>query len=62
MRELALKSLVRNKKGYKSYTGLENRVAPNILQRQFKTEKHNHKWTTNITEFKIGNKNCIYPL
>lgn len=52
MKELGLKSLVRMKK-YRSYKGKIGRIAPNILERNFKGEKPNEKWVTNITEFKL---------
>ncbi|EJR26359.1 hypothetical protein IIG_05401 [Bacillus cereus VD048] len=52
MKELGLKSLVRIKK-YRSYKGKVGKIAPNILERNFKTEKPNEKWVTDITEFKL---------
>ena len=52
---LGLKSLVRVKK-YKSYKGEQGRIAPNILQRNFKASQMNQKWVTDITEFKVAGK------
>ena len=52
MKELGLKSLVRMKK-YRSYKGQVGKIAPNILERNFKAEKPNEKWVTDITEFKL---------
>lgn len=52
---LGLKSLVRIKK-YKSYKGEQGRIAPNILQRNFKASQMNQKWVTDITEFKVAGK------
>lgn len=43
MQELGLKSLIRVKK-YVSYRGEQGRIAPNILQRDFKATKPNQKW------------------
>lgn len=55
MRELGLKSLIRVKK-YVSYRGEQGRIAPNILQRNFKADQPNQKWVTDITEFKVKDK------
>ena len=55
MNNLGLKSLIRLKK-YKSYKGEEGKISPNILKREFKAEKPNEKWVTDITEFKVKDK------
>jgi len=52
MRQLKLICKIRRKK-YKSYKGEVGKIAPNILQRQFTTEKPFKKLVTDITEFKI---------
>ncbi|MDF9761917.1 transposase InsO family protein [Peribacillus simplex] len=52
MKELGLKCLVRMKK-YRSYKGTVGKIALNILDRNFKAEKPNEKWVTDITEFKL---------
>ena len=62
MREMGLKSLIRVKK-YRSYRGKQGLAAPNLLKREFKTEKLNHKWATDITEFKVaGEKLYLSPI
>jgi putative transposase len=62
MKELGLKSIVRMKK-YKSYKGKVGKTAPNILNRNFRAEKPNEKWVTDITEFKIfGEKIYFSPI
>lgn len=62
MKELGLKSLVRMKK-YRSYKGKVGKTAPNILDRNFKAEKPNEKWVTDITEFKLfGEKLYLSPI
>ena len=62
MRELGLQCIVRMKK-YKSYTGEVGKTAPNILNRNFKAEKPNQKWVTDITEFKLfGQKLYLSPI
>ncbi|WP_430787785.1 IS3 family transposase [Virgibacillus flavescens] len=62
MKALGLKSLVRIKK-YRSYKGKVGKTAPNILNRDFKAEKPNEKWVTDITEFKLfGEKLYLSPV
>lgn len=62
MKALGLKSLVRMKK-YRSYKGKVGKTAPNILNRDFKAEKPNKKWVTDITEFKLfGEKLYLSPV
>lgn len=53
MRLLSLKSLVRPKR-YRSYKGIVGGVAPDLLKRQFKAQRPNQKWVTDITEFNVG--------
>lgn len=40
---------------YNSYKGTIGKIANNIVNRNFKTDKPNKLWLTDITEFKIGN-------
>ena len=47
---------VQVKRKYKSYKGSESEIAPNIINRDFKANKSNVKWTTDITEFSILGK------
>lgn len=62
MKELGLKSLVRMKK-YRSYKGTVGKIASNILERNFKANKPNEKWVTDITEFKLfGEKLYLSPI
>ncbi|AHD05346.1 putative transposase InsK for insertion sequence element IS150 [Paenibacillus larvae subsp. larvae DSM 25430] len=62
MRQLGIKCLVRMKKYY-SYRGRAGRVAPNILERDFKATKPNEKWVTDITEFHVfGEKLYLSPI
>lgn len=63
MAELDIKCAVRPKK-YKSYrAGLMGEAAPNILKRDFKAERSNEKWVTDITEFKVaGEKLYLSPI
>jgi putative transposase len=62
MKILGFKSLIRLKK-YKSYKGEQGKIAPNILQRNFKATEPNQKWATDVTEFNIsGNKLYLSPI
>lgn len=42
------------KKKYSSYAGEITPATPNHIQRNFKSEKPNEKWLTDITEFRIS--------
>ena len=55
MKLLGLKSVIRIKK-YKSYKGDQGKIAPNILERNFKATQPNQKWATDITEFNVSGK------
>ena len=50
MKKEGLFSPVRRSK-YRSYKGEVGKVAPNVLERNFKADKPNQKWTTDVTEF-----------
>ena len=62
MKLLGLKSIIRIKK-YKSYKGEQGKIAPNVLQRNFKSDTPNQKWATDVTEFNVsGNKLYLSPI
>lgn len=44
------------KKKYHSYKGEVGKIAPNELKRNFKAEKPNQKWVTDVTEFAVSNQ------
>lgn len=50
-----LKCQVRLRK-YHSYRDEVGKIAPNLLQRDFQTNKPNQKWATDVTEFSIAGK------
>ena len=58
MKQLDLVCHVRMKK-YRSYKGEAGKIAPNLLNRDFKTEKSNQKWVTDLTEFSLIGKSYI---
>ncbi|WRR95069.1 IS3 family transposase [Sinanaerobacter sp. ZZT-01] len=48
---------------YRSYKGEVGEVAPNLLQRNFKANKPNQKWVTDVTEFSLhGEKVYLSPI
>jgi putative transposase len=55
MKALLLKSVIRRKR-YKSYKGEQGKIAPNLLNRAFKSEQPNQKWATDVTEFNVSGK------
>ena len=62
MKELGLVCRVRMKK-YRSYKGEQGRVADNELNREFRAEKPNQKWVTDVTEFRLfGQKIYLSPI
>lgn len=62
MKELGLVCRVRMKK-YRSYKGEKGATADNELNREFRAEKPNQKWVTDVTEFRMfGEKLYLSPI
>ena len=62
MKELGLICRVRMKK-YRSYKGEKGTTADNVLDREFRAEKPNQKWVTDVTEFRLfGQKLYLSPI
>ena len=62
MKELGLKAVVRVVK-YRSYKGDIGKVAPNLLERDFKADRPMRKLATDVTQVKIGDrKGYISPV
>lgn len=62
MRLIGVKCMVRMKK-YKSYKGDVGKIAPNVLKRNFKADRPNQKWVTDVTEFAFcGQKVYLSPI
>lgn len=55
MKQEHLTCMLREKK-YHSYRGEVGKIVPNLLQRDFRAERPNAKWTTDITEFNLLSK------
>lgn len=59
MKVASIQSVIRKKK--KSYKhSPPQHVTENVLNREFKAEKPNEKWVTDVTEFKYGNSKKAY--
>jgi len=54
MNKLGLRSIIRQKRKYSSYRGTLGKIADNLLKRDFKANKPNEKWVTDVTEFKVN--------
>jgi putative transposase len=62
MRQSHLTCVVRVKK-YRSYRGTVGKIAPNLVNRDFKANEPNLKWVTDITQFKlVGQKLYLSPI
>ncbi len=62
MKQEHLTCMLRKKK-YRSYRGKVGKVAPNLLQQDFRAEKPNRKWATDITEFRLlGQRLYLSPI
>lgn len=62
MNEMGIKCEVRMKK-YRSYRGKVGEIAPNLLNRDFRADKMNTKWVTDVTEFHLfGEKRYLSPI
>lgn len=53
MNEMGLKGKVKRKK-YNSYKGDVGKGAPNVLKRDFKANRPCEKWTTDVSQFTLG--------
>ncbi len=50
-------------KKYHSYKGEVGKIAPNLLERDFRAENPNRKWVTDVTEFSLfGEKLYLSPI
>lgn len=56
MKAMGLKSIQRLKRRYVSYQGTIGEIADNLLKRNFKADKPNEKWVTDVTEFNVHNE------
>lgn len=62
MKDLGIICQIRIKK-YKSYKGKVGKIAPNLINRDFKAQEPNKKWVTDVTEFALfGEKLYLSPI
>ena len=63
MKRMGLIGIRRNKRKYSSYQGTVGKVADNIIQRDFFSDRPNEKWYTDVTEFNLrGDKVYLSPI
>ena len=63
MKRMGLIGIRRNKGKYSSYQGTVGKVADNIIQRDFFSNRPNEKWYTDVTEFNLrGDKIYLSPI
>jgi putative transposase len=55
MKELHLVCKVR-KKRYRYIAQISNKITPNLLNRNFRKEKPNQAWVTDVSEFRVNRK------
>lgn len=53
MDRMELKARQRQKRKYSSYKGAVGKIADNVIKREFKADKPNEKWYTDVTEFNL---------
>ena len=59
--KLQVKSYSRKSRKYSSYKGQVGKVAPNVVNRNFKASRPNQLWLTDVTEFRIkGREERLY--
>jgi len=43
-------------KRYRAFQGAPSEIAPNRLERDFRAERPNERWVTDVTEFKVDSR------
>ncbi|MGG4095448.1 IS3 family transposase [Paenibacillus lautus] len=59
MQKLGIQASIRRKRRFKMTYQAAERVAENLLNRDFAAEKPNQKWVTDVTQYRVG-KRWIY--
>ncbi|PAD71397.1 hypothetical protein CHH67_24510 [Paenibacillus campinasensis] len=54
MQALGIRSRIRRKHRCNNASSTEGRVAKRLLKRDFKADRANQKWVTNVTQFRVG--------
>lgn len=55
---MSLKAKRKNQR-YRSYKGDVGKVAPNVINRDFSSDTPDQKWTTDVTQVKIKDRNLF---
>ncbi len=58
MVKIGLKPIKRKRRKYSSYKGTVGKIANNLINRDFKADKPNEKWYTDVTEFNLRGEKC----
>ncbi|WP_169449376.1 IS3 family transposase [Paenibacillus assamensis] len=56
MQKLGLQASIRRKRRFNMTYQVAERVAENLLKRDFKAEKPNQKWVTDVTQYRVGER------
>lgn len=56
MQELGLQARIRRKRRWNGTSQAGDRVAENLLKRDFTAEKPNQKWVTDVTQYRVGER------
>jgi len=56
MQELGLQARIRKKRQFNMVYKAAERVAENLLKRNFTAEKPNQKWVTDVTQYRVGER------
>ncbi|WP_426250726.1 transposase [Paenibacillus pabuli] len=54
MQALGIRSRIRSKHRCNYASSTEGRIAKNLLKRDFKADRANQKWVTDVTQFRVG--------
>ena len=56
MQKLGFQASIRRKRRFNMTSKAAERVAENLLKRNFKAEKPNQKWVTDVTQYRVGER------
>ncbi len=56
MQKLGLQASIRRKRRFNMKDKVAERVAENLLKRDFTADKPNQKWVTDVTQYQVGER------
>ena len=59
MQKMGIQASIRRKRRFNATYQAAERVADNLLKRNFTAEKPNQKWVTDVTQYRVGSAGCI---